>query len=1013
MENRLEVRLLGGVSFLLNGRPVNSTPTRVAQAIFIYLLHQVTPVERERLVDLFFQASEPKQAAANFRSTLSRMRKELRPFLDINSRTIHITPDANIWIDAVQFAQCIKKRDLLEDTLSLYQGDFLAGFYLRDAPEFEQWVLVEQERLRLMALEGYKRLVGQHQEAGRYWDALQAVNQLLAIDPLIEEAQRTKLLLLARTGQREKALQHFEDTAVLYEEELGLALSPETTALRGRIGGLKIPPPGNIPAPTDQFIGRAAELGTLLDLLAQPERRLITLFGVGGTGKTRLAYELGRTVLAENSGLFLDGVYVVSMVGVAPGASPDDVALHMLQALGFVTSGLQSPIGQLIDALKNREMLLIVDNFEHLIRKNSAFLAELLQKAAALTLVVTSRERLNLHEETVFDLDGLPFSGAKTLDTDAARLFVNHAQRHRFTFKPAAPDVPPIVEVCQLLEGSPLGIELAAGSVRNASVSEIALQIKRNLGELTSPLQNVPPRHRSLRAVFLHSWRLLDPALRPVYANLSVFPTWFDAEAARSIAGASVDQLAQFVDKALLKERDGRFSIHPILREFATEQLATDQRTALCDGHAGYFSRFIADRSETLHRPSYMETMPDLLAAYDDLVAAWRWSIGRLVEDESEAVWQWVEWMRRPLIRLHFQRSWFYAARGLFGAARQRLENAGWHLENAPKRHRLLHAQLTVTESNCTRIMGDVVSVIEPTQKAAPLLQEQGAIEDLFDATNLLIGCYMQLRNFDSVPNALEELEAMAAQIDKPAQYGVYYVSHSYFADYMGDTEESLLYAERALTVFRSMEDTFYEAIVLDGIARRLFTLGRPDEAIEVLHEAYALADENDQTLTKAFIQRGIASYYREQGELDEAESAAALSRELFTEVNDLRYLVDIDYLEAQIAYAREEWATMTRFLIATLQRAMAYTIPRHKLNVLAYLPILHWQRGAQDEALALFRCLEQHEPFNDEQYAIVDDARDLLGIGMGHGKTAVVESNAFDAEAVLNGFLREGLRWF
>ena len=818
MDNRLEVTLFGGISFLLDGQPVKSLPTRVAQALVIYLLHKKVPVEREQLIDMFYQASTPKQAAANFRSVLSRMRKELAPFLIITNRTVSINPDADIWIDSIDFEKQAHS-DSWAKALELYQGDFLAGFFLRDAPEFENWALVERERFRLMAIEGLQNQIGKYQRQGEFWEGLQAVNRLLAIDPFIEEIQREKMLLLTRTGQRNAALQHYESVALLFENELGIALSPETTALHERIVGLKVPPASNITAAYDKFVGRQSEVNALLKLLAEPERRLITLFGIGGTGKTRLALETARAILANNSGLFLDGIQEVSMVGVKAAAFPNTVALHILQTLGMA-GGPQSPSDQLIGALKNREMLLILDNFEHLVENNGRFISQLLTEAPKLKLIITSRERLNLVEETVFDLEGLPFSKEATLDSDAAQLFISHAQRHRFTFSPANSDTPAIANMCQLLEGSPLGIELAAGSIRYATCDEIVAQIEKNLGMLTSRLQNVPRRHRSLRAVFMHSWNLLPDNLRPIYANLAIFPASFDADAASAIANATQSDLEIFVDKAMLKVGNGRYTIHPILREFATEQIAVEQTTQLRHSHATYFANFIAERTKTDHRPTYLKDLPDLLTAYDDLIPAWNWTIAQLVKNGTEVAWDWVEKMRRPLIRLHFQHNWFFAAKELFGKTRQQLEDANWHLESAPATHRLLHAQITVTECNCTRILGDVVAAIEPTERAIPLLREHVALDDLFDAYNLLTGCNMQLREFEKVPDQLNELEAIASETQLPKLFGVYYVSKSYYEDYMGNTEASLAFAEKGLAAFQALEDTYYEAIVLDGIAR-------------------------------------------------------------------------------------------------------------------------------------------------------------------------------------------------
>lgn len=1013
MTDRLEVQLLGSASFLLNGQPLKSLPTRASQALLIYLLHQNHPIERERLIDMFYQASTPKQAAANFRSMLSRLRKELAPFLEITNRSVAIHWEADIWVDTAVFAKNISNGNL-EEALSFYHGDFLAGFFLRDAPEFENWALVERERLRLLAIEAMQKQAAAYERKGNYWGALKTVNQLLAVESLLEETHQSKMLLLARTGQRPLALQHYAETVQLFEDELGVAVSAKTTAVYERIASLPSPAPAMLPASTDEFIGREAEIQTITELLAEPSRRLLTLFGMGGIGKTRLALESARQIAANKKGMFLDGIFFISFVGVETAVSNDAIPLHLMQTMGLPLGGRETPAAQALAALRKREMLLIFDNLEHIMAQSSQFVADLLREAPAIKLITTSRERLNLIEETVFDLSGLPFEAVEPLESDAAKLFVTHAQRHQFTFKPNADDTPAITQMCQLLEGIPLGIELAAGSVRHARCAEIAQKIEENLGYLSSPFQNVPERHRSLRAVFMHSWELLALDLRPIFAELSVFPASFTQEAAQAIAEAYPAHLAALVDKALLKLENGRYAVHPMLREFAAEQLEKDRVVNLRNRHAQYFAEYIATRSQSYHRPTYLNGLPDLEAAYDNLIPAWRWALDQLVENELEAAWTWVTEMRRPLTRLHYQKTWFHAARTLYEEARQKLETAGWHAPDAAKSKRLLHAQITVAQSNSARILGDAATAIGPAKAAIPILRENVALDDLFDAYNILVGSNLELRTFDAIPDFLDEMEAIAAETQKPVMFGVLYVSQSYYTEFMGDPERALAYAQQALESFQELEDTYYEAIVLDGIARRLFSLNRPDEAAHALQKAYALAAQNGQTLTMAFTQKGLASYYQKKGMLAEAEQAAHICRQLFTEVNEQRNLVEVDFLEALIAYEREQWREMTRFMIASLNRAREQHIGDYLLYNVVYLPILQWQRGEPTKAYALVRFLCTQESFNEDQLAVLAAADALMsGISSESKNEAKVMAGEMSMDTIVDTFLREGLKWF
>ncbi|WP_420641108.1 hypothetical protein [Candidatus Leptofilum sp.] len=287
-------------------------------------------------------------------------------------------------------------------------------------------------------------------------------------------------------------------------------------------------------------------------------------------------------------------------------------------------------------------------------------------------------------------------------------------------------------------------------------------------------------------------------------------------------------------------------------------------------------------------------------------------------------------------------------------------------------------------------------------------------MDDLFDAYNILVGSNLEMRTFDAIPQLLDEMEAIAAETQKPVMFGMLYVSLSYYTDFMGDAESALGYAQQALAAFQELEDTYYEAIVLDGIARRLFSLKRPDEAAGALQKAYALAAQNQQTLTMAFAQKGLASYYQNKGMLAEAEQAAHICRRLFTEVNEQRNLVEVDYIEALIAYAREQWREMTRFMIASLNRARDQHIAAYLLNNVVYLPILQWQRGEQAKAVALVQFLRAHEKLDEKQTAVLAKVEALTSnIDPKMKQAADVLAATMSLESIVDNFLREGLSWF
>ncbi|MFZ1398164.1 MAG: hypothetical protein WAS33_14770, partial [Candidatus Promineifilaceae bacterium] len=422
---------------------------------------------------------------------------------------------------------------------------------------------------------------------------------------------------------------------------------------------------------------------------------------------------------------------------------------------------------------------------------------------------------------------------------------------------------------------------------------------------------------------------------------------------------------------------------------------------------ASYFAQFIAERSQTYHRPTYLQSLPALVTAYDDLVAAWRWAITQLVATQSELAWAWVMGLRRPFIRLHYQKNRFYAARTLLAEACRQLEDAGWHLPEASNPQRLLHAQLTVAEGNSARILGDYDGVVERVGQTIPLLRQAVALDDLFDAYNALVGTNMQQGKFAEVPEMLDELEAIAFEARKPVLFGVLFVSRSYHTDFMGDPEGALAYAQQALDAFAEMEDTYYEAIVLSGMAQRLFTLARPEEAAQALRRASELAELNEIPLTQAFAQKWLAHYHQNKGELAEAEAALTLSKDLFLKVNEQRNLVEIDYSFALLAQSRGQWSEMARYLLASLQRAQTQKMEKHILDVLVQLPGLQWRRGERAVALAWVAFLQQQD-LNEVQQAALQEAVGVMGTAVSTPKTQQLTLDELAAT-----FLREGLRWF
>jgi predicted ATPase/DNA-binding CsgD family transcriptional regulator len=358
--------------------------------------------------------------------------------------------------------------------------------------------------------------------------------------------------------------------------------------------------PAVLRQPTSQptsFIGRQAELAELAALVDDPACRLVSLVGPGGIGKTRLAIEVAGRLRSR----FADGAVFVPLEAV--GAT--DVFAAIAEAAGCPLSGQLDPLAQLLAFLGHRSCLLVLDNAEHLL-DSLTFLGDLLAAAPGVRLLVTSRVVLNLREEWRYPLAGLALPVREQAEqwyvSDAACLFVERARQ-------AGQDLAlddqhdAIVQICQLVEGLPLALELAAAWTTTLTCEAIAAEIARNLALLSTTLRNVPARHQSMRATFAHSWALLTVHEQGVFKRLAVFRDGFARDAAAAVARASLPDLAALVAKSLLRAgADGRYRLHELLRQYAEEHLRDSQAEAAAtyQAHTDHYSAFLAARAEAM-----------------------------------------------------------------------------------------------------------------------------------------------------------------------------------------------------------------------------------------------------------------------------------------------------------------------------------------------------------------------------------------------------------------------------
>lgn len=377
----------------------------------------------------------------------------------------------------------------------------------------------------------------------------------------------------------------------------------------------------NLPQPTTPFIGRQRELADLAALLAQPEARLLTILAPGGMGKTRLALAVAEGQLAK----YRNGVFFVPL---APLTVASDMVTTIAEAIGFEFHGETPPTKQLVDYLKDRSVLLVLDNFEHLLG-GASLVADILRDTSNTRMLATSRERLNLSGETVYSLSGLDFPTWETpedaLEYDAVQLFMQSAARARADFVLLPGELAYLARICRLTGGMPLGIELAAGWVDLLSLEKIAVEIQRGLDILETEHRDVPERHRSVLATFNYTWERLEPALQDIFIKLSVFRGGFTLEAAEAVAGANLRHLRKLANKSLIQPLpNNRYEVHELLRQYGMGKLKASGELAVIQAkHIAFFADFLYQRTPDIKGRRQIEGLNEIEADFDNIRYAW------------------------------------------------------------------------------------------------------------------------------------------------------------------------------------------------------------------------------------------------------------------------------------------------------------------------------------------------------------------------------------------------------
>ena len=514
------------------------------------------------------------------------LRQRLGPYVRATRQTVTFDRSLPYRVDVADFqshldaALASGSEADLQLAIGLYRDEFLAGLTLAGAPDFDVWLFAQREELRGQFMQALRAEVDTSLERGAWSNGLAPARRLIAEEPWLEEAHRQLMLMLARSGQRQAAIAQYQTCRRVLREELGVEPMPETTALFNRLRAAVTPPQHNLPSGTSSLVGRTEEMRLLMGLLTDPDCQMVTLAGMGGSGKTRLGLEAARVFASPSAAPseqpFPDGIIFVSLAEVSSGKG-DNAARSVLAAcataLDLPGTGTVAELRARIGAhLKTRALLLVLDNFEHL-QPGAAEVRELLRQAPHVKMLVTSRAPLHVEGERVLHVDGLglPSSADDVESAEASALFLQEARRVQVGYTLPPEQRAHLVEMCHLLGGFPLALVLAARWAPVLQCSDIVRELDSSLDVLATSEPDLPERHRSVRALLDATLSHLSTEERALAECLADdAPETVEQEVAAVAATTSTDRLSGLrvlSDQALvwIDSGCGTPRLHPLL----------------------------------------------------------------------------------------------------------------------------------------------------------------------------------------------------------------------------------------------------------------------------------------------------------------------------------------------------------------------------------------------------------------------------------------------------------------
>ena len=879
---------------------------RKALALLVYLVIEVDhPHTRESLLGLLWPEDSTTAAQNSLRVTCSQLQKHLekaqedaQPYVISNRLDLQFNPlsryqlDVNLFRNLIEACRthahsgkpedCTECAARLTRAMTLVRGPFLDDFSVPNCPAFDEWLFFQRERLHLQITAALEQLAAFHERAGNKAEAATCVRRLLQLNPLSESACRQLMRVLATADQRSAALDAYETFRRGLATELGLAPAIETVTLAEQIRA-RAPfevhsTQAALPPVLTRFLGRQRESARLVDFLSRRTVRLVTLAGPGGVGKTRLAIEVAHRM----AGVFAHDICFVELTGVTDEKSVEDA---VAAALHLPTNTGRSSTSAILDYLRGKTVLLVLDNCEHLVKASARLVQTLCRDAEGLTVLATSRIPLHIDEEHVVRLE--PFAIPAVTDTeqltvvdalrfDSVQLFTDRAAQSLLQFKVNDANVLAVVRICQQLDGIPLAIEIAAAQARALPVEAIAERLDQRFAWLNKRVGESTSRQRTLHTLIDWSYGLLNARARSLLLRLSVFAGGWTLEAAEAVSSPDVscaDLLGELVDHSLVvfgaDTEHRRYSMHETIHQFAQEYLrGSDQESDVLERYARYYAQLISQATENRTGQSFHERLQIAVNDHDNLRQAFEWL---LVHDREQAL--------ALVAQLGTQLN-FWELGGFFQEGRrwiQRALDGTQDLVSVQRGHALLVA------ADLSSAITDFDYGLQCVQQAQQLFQQLGDQQGKIDAQLKYCNLAGLAGKDAKIQAQTEEALRMAEQISYKAGIARAKRMLGTIAYDVDMPEAALQYHFPSVALWRELGSPFELTAALTNLGVTLLEIGEYVAARQAFEECRDI----EQSLG---YQRGVATDIHNLGETAYKMGEYGNARELLCESLRIRH---------------------------------------------------------------------------------------------------------------------------